>query len=77
MIFNLNCDRKLECVGKFYHLGDMIGPGGGADEASRVRGSNKKNDLQFFTARGASLKVKGKVYSKYILCVMVYGSDEG
>ena len=27
----------LECVGKFCYLGDMIGSGGGAEEASRAR----------------------------------------
>ena len=28
---------KLECVSKFCYLGDMIGSGGGAEEASRAR----------------------------------------
>ena len=28
---------KLECVDKFFYLGDMIGSGGGAEEASRAR----------------------------------------
>ena len=27
---------KLECVSKFCYLGDMIGSGGGAEEASRA-----------------------------------------
>ena len=30
-------DQKLACVDKFCYLGDMIGTGGGAEEASRVR----------------------------------------
>jgi len=28
---------KLECVEKFCYLGEMIGKGGGAEEASRAR----------------------------------------
>ena len=26
----LGCDGKIECLGKFYYLGDMIGSEGGA-----------------------------------------------
>ena len=30
-------NEKLECVEQFCYLGDMIGAGGGAEDASRVR----------------------------------------
>jgi hypothetical protein len=36
-VISLGMDQKLECVGAFHYLGDMIGVGGGADDASRAR----------------------------------------
>jgi hypothetical protein len=70
---------KLECVSKFCYLGDMIGSGGGAEEASRARvwcAWGKFRELGLIvTSRGASLKVKGKVYSACVQCVMTYGSE--
>ena len=55
---------KLECVKEFRYLGDMIGAGGGAGEASIARFRSawvKFRELApISTARGASLKVKGK-----------------
>ena len=72
-------DGNVECVGKFCYLGDMIGSGGGAEEASRARvrcAWAKFRELSpLLTARGASLKVKGKLYSMYVQCVMMYGSE--
>ena len=69
---------KLESVSKFCYLGDMIGSGGGAEEASRARVQcawGKFRELApILTSRGASLKVKGKVYSACVQCVMTYGS---
>jgi hypothetical protein len=70
---------KVECVGKFCYLGDMIGSGGGAEEASRARvrcAWAKFRELSpLLTARGASLKVKGKLYNMYVQCAMMYGSE--
>src|SRR3989441_13038659 len=58
--------RTLEVVDKFCYLGDVIGKGGGAEEASRARVRcvwGKFRDLRrLLTTRGASLKVKGKIY---------------
>ena len=58
--------QSLECVEKFCYLGDMIGAGGGAEEAARARvrcAWAKFGELApILTLRGASLKVKGKVY---------------
>ena len=72
-------DGKVECVGKFCYLGDMIGSGGGAEEASKARVRcvwAKFRELSpLLTARGASLKVKGKLYSMYVQCAMMYGSE--
>ena len=34
---SLGMDKKLESIEKFCYLGDMIGAGGGAEEASRAR----------------------------------------
>jgi len=70
---------KLECVDKFCYLGDMIGAGGGAEDASRARvrcAWGKFRELSpFLTSRGVSLKVKGKLYSTCVQCVMIYGSE--
>src|SRR5664279_3605061 len=70
---------KLECVEKFCYLRDVIGAGGGADEASRARvrcAWSKFRELSsILTSRGASLKVKGKLYSACVQCVMIYGSE--
>ena len=72
-------DGKVERVGKFCYLGDMIGSGGGAEEASRARvrcAWAKFRELSpILTARGASLKMKGKLYSMYVQSVMMYGSE--
>lgn len=76
---SLGADEKLECVGKFRYLGDMIGAGGGAEEASiaRVRSAwaKFKELAPVLTSRGASLKVKGKVYKACVQRVLVYGSE--
>lgn len=75
----IDSDGNVECVGKFCYLGDMIGSGGGAEEASRARvrcAWAKFRELSpLLAARGASLKVKGKLYSMYVQCVMMYGSE--
>ena len=75
----IDSEGKVECVSKFCYLGDIIGSGGGAEEASRARvrcAWAKFRELSpILTARGASLKVKGKLYSMYVQCVMMYGSE--
>ena len=76
---SLDMDQKLECVDKFRYLGDMIGAGGGAGESSRARVSSawaKFRELApILTNRGASLKVKGKIYKACVQRVLVYGSE--
>ena len=75
----LGPNGALECVDRFCYLGDMIGSGGGAEEASRARvrcAWGKFRELSpILTSRGASLKVKGIVYRACVQCVMTYGSE--
>ena len=70
--------NRIECVNKFCYLGDMIGAGGGAEEAARNRvlyAWGKFNELApILTSRGASLKLKGKIY-KCVQSVLVHGSE--
>ena len=70
---------KFELVNRFRYLGDMVGAGGGAEEASRARVRSawcKFRELApFLTKRGASLTLKGKLYSVCVRSVMVYGSE--
>jgi hypothetical protein len=69
----------FEWVKKFCYLGDMIGAGGGSGEASRARVRNawcKFRELApILTKRGASLVVKGELYSACVRSGMVYGSE--
>lgn len=72
-------DGKLECVERFCYLGDMISAGGGAEDAARARvrcAWNKFRELSpILTTRGASLRLKGKIYKACVQSVMVYGSE--
>ena len=72
-------NNKIEVVEKFCYLGDVIGKGGSAEESSiaRVRCAwGKFMDLKMLlTARGASLRVKGKIYRACVQRVLVYGSE--
>jgi hypothetical protein len=75
----LSQGEKLEVVQKFCYLGDMIGSGGGAEEAvrNRVRCAwGKFNQLNpVLCARGVSLKIKGKMYKSCVQSVLIYGSE--
>ena len=57
----------------------MIGAGGGAEEAVRARvrcAWGKLNQLSpILAVRGASLKVKGRIYASYVRSVMMYGGE--
>jgi hypothetical protein len=76
---SIGIDGKLECVDEFRYLGDMIGAGGGAEAASRARvrcaWAKFRELAPVLTSRGASLKVKGKVYRACVQRVLVYGSE--
>ena len=75
----MNDGSKMEVVESFCYLGDMVGSGGGAEEASRTRvrcAWGKFNELgSVLVERGASLKLKGKIYRQCVQRVMVYGSE--
>jgi len=75
----LGQEGKFEIVDKFCYLGDMIGSGGEAEEASRTRvrcAWSKFNELSsILTVRGASLRLKGKIYRACVQSVLMYGSE--
>ena len=77
--FELGDEGTLEMVGKFCYLGDMVGCSGGAEEAitARVRCAWAKfrELMPILTSRGASLKVKGKIYKACVQSVLIYGSE--
>ena len=70
----LNRD-KIEVVDKFCYLGDMIGSGGGVEEASQTRVRCAWELSQIVTKRGVSLKIKGKLYKTCVQRVLVYASE--
>ena len=78
-VVDLGSAGKLEIVDKFCYLGDMIGYGGGAEEASRTRvrcaWAKFRSLMPILTMRGASAKMKGKIYRACVQSVMVYGSE--
>src|SRR3989442_4895117 len=77
--FVLGNNDEMEVVEKFCYLGDVIGKGGDAEESSiaRVRCAWGKfmNLKRLLTARGASLRVQGKIYRACVQRVLVYGSE--
>ena len=70
---------KLECVPKFCYLGDTLGEGGGVEEAAiaRVRcaWAKFKELSPILTARGASYRIKGKIYKVCVQSVLTYGTE--
>jgi hypothetical protein len=76
---SLGVAGSLECVDEFCYLGDMLGCGGGAADAVRMRVKcawGKFRELSpILTVRGMSLKMKGKIYGACVQSVMVYGSE--
>ena len=70
---------KLECVPKFCHLGDTLGAGGGVEEAARARvrcaWAKFKELSPILTARGASHRIKGKIYKACVQSALTYGTE--
>ena len=71
---------KVECVSKFCYLGDTLGSGGGVVEAARARVKcawAKFKELSSFilTVRGASYRIKGRIYSACVQSVLIYGTE--
>ncbi len=71
----IGVNEKLECVEQFWYLGDIIGAGDSAEEASRARTRcvcGPSSELApILTSRGASLAMKGKVYKACVQRVLV------
>ena len=70
---------ELEPADKFCYLGNMIGAEGGAGDAARapVKGVwvAFRELCPILTVRGASLRMKGRLYSACVWSKMVYGSE--
>ena len=70
---------KLECDTKFCYLGDILGTGGGAEEAARARvrcaWAEFKELSPILTPRGASYRIKGKIYRACVQIVLTYGTE--
>ena len=67
---------KLECVSKFCYLGDTLGSGGGVVEAARARvrcaWAKFKELSPILTMRGASYRIKGRIYIVLVSRVFCY-----
>jgi hypothetical protein len=65
---------KLDCVDKYCYLGDVIGDGGGVEEATRARvrcAWGKFMELApILTARRVSLQLKGKIFRSCVQRVL-------
>ena len=72
-------DTELERVDKCCYLGDMIGVEGGAGDAVRARVKGAwaafRELSPILKVRGASLHMKGRLYSACVRSKMVYGSE--
>jgi hypothetical protein len=70
---------KVECVPKFCYLGDTLGSGGGVVEAARARvrcaWAKFKELSPILTVRGASYRIKGRIYSACVQSVLIYGTE--
>jgi hypothetical protein len=70
---------ELERVEKFCYLGDMLGANGGAEEAVRMRvrcaWAKFRQLIPVLTTRGASLRLRGRIYESSVRSVMTYGSE--
>ena len=70
---------KVECVPKFCYLGDTLDSGGGVVEAARARvrcaWAKFKELSPILTVRGASYRIKGRIYSACVQSVLIYGTE--
>ena len=70
---------KVECVSKFCYLGNKLGSGGGVVEAARARvrcaWAKFKELSPILTVRGASYRIKGRIYSACVQSVLIYGTE--
>ena len=75
--FELEPGVKVECVSKFCYLGDTLGSGGGVVEAARARcvWAKFKELSPILNVRGASYRIKGRIYSACVQNVLIYGTE--
>ena len=70
---------KVECVSKFCYLGDILGSGGSVVEAARARvrcaWAKFKELSPILTVRGASYRIKGRIYSACVQSVLIYETE--
>ena len=77
--FALGGEANLEVVDRFCYLGDMIEDGGGATAAAKTRvkcaWAKFRQLMPVLTCRGASLVLKGKIYTACVQCFGVRERD--
>ena len=70
---------KTIIVSKFSYLGDTLGSGGGVVEAARARvrcaWAKFKELSPILTVRGASYRIKGRIYGACVQSVLIYGTE--
>jgi len=75
----IGANAKLELVGKFRYLGDMLSVDGDADAAVKARiriGWNKFRQLvPVITNKDVSLIMRGRLYSSCVRSSMLHGSE--
>ena len=66
-------------MSKFCYLGDTLGSGGGVVEVARARvrcaWAKFKELSPILTVRGASYRIKGRIYSACVQSVLIYGTE--
>ena len=61
---------------KLCYLGDTLGSGGGVVEAASEMCLAKVKELSpILTVRGASYRIKGRIYSACVQSVLIYGTE--
>ena len=75
----IESNAKLECVPKFCFFGDTLGAGGGVEEAARARvrcaWARFKDLSPVLTAKGASYRIKGRIYRACVQSASTYGTE--
>ena len=71
--------KKVEVVSKFCYLGDTLVSGGGVVEAARAEvrcaWAKFKELSPILTVRGASNRIKRRIYSACVQSVWIYGTE--
>ena len=71
--------KEVVIVPKFCYLGDTLGAAGGVEEAARARvrcaWAKFKELSPILAARGASYRIKGKIYKACVQSVLTYGTE--